>query len=113
MSTSPGPGSYTPHIVDGHATGVTGLFYGGTGAGQLLAQIAGMVTIVVVMGGLSYAFFRGSKLLFGGIRSDEESELAGLDLPEMGVPAYPDFVGTHEADVSVERTPSASETVSN
>jgi ammonia channel protein AmtB len=28
----------------------------------------------------------------GGIRSSEEDELIGLDLPEMGVYAYPEFV---------------------
>ncbi len=32
----------------------------------------------------------------GGIRSDVGEEEAGLDLPEMGVLAYPDFAGTHE-----------------
>ena len=30
----------------------------------------------------------------GGIRSKEEDEIAGLDLPEMGVQAYPDFTGS-------------------
>jgi hypothetical protein len=29
----------------------------------------------------------------GGIRPTEEDELVGLDLPEMGVLAYPDFLG--------------------
>lgn len=33
----------------------------------------------------------------GGIRSNQEDEVAGLDLPEMGVLAYPDFAGTHES----------------
>ena len=28
----------------------------------------------------------------GGIRSTEDDEIAGLDLPEMGVEAYPEFV---------------------
>ena len=28
----------------------------------------------------------------GGIRSSEEDEIAGLDIPEMGVAAYPEFV---------------------
>jgi hypothetical protein len=31
----------------------------------------------------------------GGIRSKEADELEGLDVPEMGVLAYPDFVGSH------------------
>ncbi len=28
----------------------------------------------------------------GGIRSAEQDEIEGLDLPEMGVQAYPEFV---------------------
>jgi Amt family ammonium transporter len=82
------------HVVDGHATGVTGLFYGD--AGQLAAQLAGIVTIVVLMGLLSWGFFQVSKLIFGSIRADEDAEIAGLDVPEMGLLAYPDFVGAHE-----------------
>ena len=33
------------------------------------------------------------RLTEGGIRPTEEDELVGLDLPEMGVLAYPDFLG--------------------
>ena len=88
----------TTHIVDGHATGVTGLLYGGTGGGQFLCQLIGALVIVVVMGGFSYGFFKLSDVIFGGIRSDEDDEIAGLDIPEMGVFAYPDFVGTHETE---------------
>jgi Amt family ammonium transporter len=84
----------TTHVVDGQAAGVKGLFYGD--AGQLASQLAGIATIIVVMGLLSWGFFKVSKLVFGSIRSDEDDEIAGLDVPEMGVLAYPDFVGTHE-----------------
>jgi Amt family ammonium transporter len=81
----------------GDPKGVTGLFYGG-GAGQLLSQLAGAVVIWTVMLGIAYAFFKiQNALTKGGIRSDEEEEVAGLDLPEMGVLAYPDFAGTHES----------------
>jgi Amt family ammonium transporter len=97
----------TTHVVDGHATGVTGILYGGTGAGQLLCQVIGALTIVIVMGALSWGFFTLSDKLLGGIRSDEDDEIAGLDLPEMGVPAYPDFVGTHEAEPPSDRRPSS------
>lgn len=80
---------------DGAANGVTGLFYGD--GGQLVAQLIGVATIIVVMGGIAFAFFKiQDKLTKGGIRSDREDEINGLDLPEMGVHAYPDFVGTHE-----------------
>ena len=63
-----------------------------------------MATIVIVMGGLSFAFFKLSNVLFkGGIRSTAEDEIAGLDVPEMGVYAYPDFVGTGETFAEDER----------
>ena len=72
--------------------GVTGIFYGGTGWGQLAAQIAGALTIIIVMGGIAFAFFKlQNKIVKGGIRVSEEMELAGVD-EEMGVPAYADFV---------------------
>ncbi len=87
--------------ADGAARGVTGLFYGD--AGQFLAQLVGAVTIVLVMGGIALAFFKIQHALTkGGIRSDSEDEVNGLDLPELGVQAYPDFVGTHEGYGSTE-----------
>jgi Amt family ammonium transporter len=77
--------------------GVKGLFYGG-GVGQLLAQLAGALTILIVMGAIAFAFFKiQNALTKGGIRSTEQDEIAGLDLPEMGILAYPDFSGTHES----------------
>ena len=43
--------------------------------------------------GIAFAFFKiQNALTKGGIRTDEEDEIAGLDLPEMGVLAYPEFV---------------------
>ena len=72
--------------------GVTGIFYGGTGWGQLAAQVAGALTIIIVMGGIALAFFKlQNKIVKGGIRVSEEMELAGVD-EEMGVPAYAEFV---------------------
>ena len=50
--------------------------------------------IVTVMFGIAFAFFKiQNALTKGGIRSGEEDEIAGLDLPEMGVQAYPEFAG--------------------
>ena len=50
--------------------------------------------IIFVMGGIVFAFFKiQNKLTKGGIRPTAEDELAGLDLPEMGVQAYPEFAG--------------------
>ena len=72
--------------------GVTGLFYGGEGAKQLLAQAIGAGVLLTVILGMAYAFFfLQNKLTKGGIRSTEADELEGLDLGEMGVLAYPEF----------------------
>jgi ammonium transporter, Amt family len=73
--------------VDGS---VTGLFYGG-GAGQLVAQLIGVVTLLGFVFALSFIF----NLLvdyFVGQRVSPASELEGLDLPEMGALGYPEFV---------------------
>ena len=81
-------GSYGDGL-NGVAGGVTGLFYGD--AGQLMAQLTSIVVAVAWCSLACVVFF---KLLdrFVGMRSDEADEIAGLDLPEMGALAYPDFL---------------------
>ncbi|MDI3312142.1 MAG: ammonium transporter, partial [Thermoanaerobacterium sp.] len=54
------------------------------------AQLIDMAVIVVYGFGLSYLFYRTLDAIMG-IRVKPEDEIAGLDLPEMGVLAYPDF----------------------
>jgi Amt family ammonium transporter len=72
--------------------GVEGILYGGHGAEQLLVQAIGVATIAIVMGLIVYGFFRlQDALTKGGIRPPEDVEQAGLDLPEMGALAYPEF----------------------
>ena len=71
---------------------VTGLFYGG-GGGQLLAQLISMVVVVIWAFGMGYLTFKLMDKAFG-IRVSPEEELQGLDIPEHGAPAYPDFVST-------------------
>jgi ammonium transporter, Amt family len=72
--------------------GVEGLIKGDVG--QFLAQLLGVAVICTVIFGIAFGFFFiQNKLTKGGIRSAEEDELAGLDLPEMGVQAYPEFSG--------------------
>lgn len=81
--------------------GVTGLFYDlDLGASQLAAQAIGAAVICTVMFGLALAFFKiQNKLTKGGIRPPEDVEQSGLDLPEMGVLAYPQFIGDQVTSV--------------
>jgi len=67
---------------------VTGLFYGD--ATQLLAQLMGVATLLGVVFVLSFCFGALVDLLMGQ-RASAKSELEGLDLPEMGSLAYPEF----------------------
>ena len=64
--------------------------------GQFGAQLLGAVVIWTVIFGIAFTFFKlqdtiSKKMGKGGIRSKEEDEIGGLDLPEMGVQAYPEF----------------------
>ena len=67
---------------------VTGLFYGD--AGQLVAQLVGVSVLIGFVFTLSFIFAIGVDLLVGQ-RTSAKSELEGLDLPEMGSLAYPEF----------------------
>jgi ammonium transporter, Amt family len=92
-------------------TGVKGLFYGD--AGQLGAQLLGCVVIIVVGGAMSYGFFSlQNKLTKGGIRSAEADEIVGLDLPEMGVLAYPEFAMSQSVEPAATST-GTSELINN
>lgn len=79
-----------------NGTGVTGILGGDVSLGfkQLMAQAIGCLVIIFVMGGIVFAFFKiQNAIMKGGIRPDEEVEQVGLDIPEMGVLAYPEFTG--------------------
>jgi ammonium transporter, Amt family len=70
--------------------GVTGLFYGDSK--QLVAQVIETVVGLgwnVIVGGL--AFWVIGKVL-GSNRVSAAVEIAGLDVPEMGLPGYPEFL---------------------
>ena len=69
---------------------VTGLFYGGD-ASQLVAQLVGVSTLIGVVFSLSLVINLAVEY-FIGHRVSAETELAGLDIPEMGQLGYPDFV---------------------
>ncbi len=70
---------------------VTGLFYGGDGLSQLAAQLVGISTLLGFV--FTFSFVLNLVLdVFVGQRVSAETELAGLDIPEMGQLGYPEFV---------------------
>jgi Amt family ammonium transporter len=85
----------------GELLGVTGILHGDTK--QFVAQVVEVVVGTgwnVLVGGL--AFYIIGKLL-GSNRVSAAVEIAGLDVPEMGMPGYPEFVQT----VAPESIPAA------
>ena len=75
---------------------VTGLFYGD--ASQLVAQLVGISTLVGFVFGFSFAL-NWMLEIFLGHRVSAETEVAGLDLPEMGQLGYPEFVFASEPEI--------------
>jgi Amt family ammonium transporter len=68
---------------------VTGLFYGDSS--QLAAQLVGISTLLGFV--FTFSFVMNWALeYFVGHRVSAESEIAGLDIPEMGQLGYPEFV---------------------
>ncbi len=75
---------------------VTGLFYGDSS--QLVAQLVGIATLVGFV--FTFSFVLNWVLdIFLGQRVSAATEVAGLDLPEMGQIGYPEFVFRPEPDV--------------
>jgi Amt family ammonium transporter len=68
---------------------VKGLLYGD--ASQFAAQAIGTMTCIVFVFVMFFAFFKIVDAVMGN-RVSAEAELEGLDIPEMGALAYPDFV---------------------
>jgi Amt family ammonium transporter len=78
---------------------VTGLFYGD--ASQLAAQLVGIATLLGFV--FTFSFLLNLMLeFFVGHRVSAETEVAGLDLPEMGQLGYPEFVFREESPVFAE-----------
>jgi Amt family ammonium transporter len=67
---------------------VTGLFYGD--AGQLVAQLVGVATLVGFVFSFSFALNMIIEAVWGH-RVPAKVELEGLDIPEMGALGYPEF----------------------
>jgi len=83
---------------NGVAGSVTGLFYGD--ASQLAAQLVGISTLLGFVFTFSFALNLALEF-FMGHRVSAESEVAGLDLPEMGQLGYPEFLFAKEPDIFV------------
>jgi Amt family ammonium transporter len=82
-------GVVRPEMVEKYgADGVRGLLYGdGT---QIVAQLASCITVCVFGFIMAYVWFKLSDMITP-IRVPAEVETEGLDAPEVGVMAYPDF----------------------
>jgi len=77
------------------ADGVRGLLYGDFS--QFVAQSLDCLVVTVFGFGMGYVWFKFSDRITP-IRVAEEVERDGLDIPEVGAPAYPDFslrIGPH------------------
>jgi ammonium transporter, Amt family len=70
---------------NGVSTPVVGLLHGGST--QVIAQSLEALSVFVVVGGLSYLFFKVLNML-KLLRSAPADELMGLDVPEMGMVGY-------------------------
>ena len=80
---------------NGVSGSVTGLFYGD--ASQLVAQLIGVSTLIGFV--FTFSFVMNWVLdIFLGQRVSAETEIAGLDLPEMGQLGYPEFVFAPEPE---------------
>jgi Amt family ammonium transporter len=87
-----------------HVAGnVEGLFYGHHSANQLIAQLIAAASCIawnLIVGGIVFGLIGR---WFGSNRVRPEVEVAGLDIPEMGAPGYPEFI-THMSQEQI--TPS-------
>lgn len=72
---------------NGVAGPVKGLFYGDSG--QFFAELIGGLTCFVFVFVVMYIFFKICKATIG-LRSSDADQIAGLDIPEMGVHGYVD-----------------------
>jgi ammonium transporter, Amt family len=78
---------------------VTGLFYGDPS--QLVAQLVGISTLIGFV--FTFSFLINLALeFFVGQRVSVETEIAGLDIPEMGQLGYPEFVVKPEPAIMLQ-----------
>jgi len=67
---------------------VKGLFYGDPS--QFMAEVVGVITNLVWVGGVTAISFYIIGKLIGGNRPSKEDEIGGIDVPEMGLEGYPE-----------------------
>ncbi|HSW88199.1 MAG TPA: ammonium transporter, partial [Candidatus Saccharimonadales bacterium] len=85
--------------LNGITGGVRGLFYGD--GSQLIAQGIGLLVNFVFIFLASYLFFKLLDRIMG-MRVSEKSELAGLDISEMGLVGYPESLPEYSKQSSKE-----------
>lgn len=73
---------------NGVAGPVKGLFFGD--ASQFVAEAIGVLANLVYIGIASYIVFKVINMITP-LRSSDEDQVEGLDIPEIGVPGYPEF----------------------
>ncbi|HUI06470.1 MAG TPA: ammonium transporter [Verrucomicrobiae bacterium] len=76
---------------------VRGLFYGG-GMSQFWAELIGVTVCFITLAVLTGVVFKVVGLLVGGNRVEEQVEIDGLDIPEMGVLGYSGMVMDKESE---------------
>jgi Amt family ammonium transporter len=88
IGTDPKTGGWT----DVGVTGIFGKFFGAPEGdfSQFMAQFVDVCTCAVFVCGFAFVWFKISNLIIP-IRSKPEDEISGLDMPEMGAMAYPDY----------------------
>jgi Amt family ammonium transporter len=89
-------GTYPLAGWNGVAGPVKGIFYGGSGGGQLLAQLIDVVVGFIWAWGVTYLIFLAVRRYIT-FRVSPEVEIAGLDEGEFGQVCYPDFLIRAEA----------------
>ena len=84
-------------FVENGIDGVRGILFGDPS--QLVAQLidAGVVAVFGFL--MAYVWFKFSNLITP-IRTSRETEMEGLDVPEMGAHGYPDFTITSHSSLS-------------
>jgi Amt family ammonium transporter len=88
--------------ADQGVTGILGKYFGGAynDSSQLLAEFIGGTTNVIVVGLLALIWFKLSNIIFP-LRPSKDDEIKGLDIPEMGAEAYPDYQLTDRSSPAV------------